>query len=197
MTKRVILFIITVVLLGGIGIFGFRKLEETTPSKVSPTEVPSPHSSPTNTSLPYCSPQDLNALITIEGAAGNIYGTITLKNTSAQLCQILGGNIGVFYDTGNIKNITVTAVGQTQTKPIVLTQGQTIYSQVHYPNGPQCQSLGIQTVPVIFTYKISPTSTISFKNKEGSETQTVQACKSSKDITDIQVWNISTEPITP
>lgn len=153
--------------------------------------------SPTIT-ISFCTSGDLKPSITLGAGAGNIYGTITLKNTSAKQCQIVGGEfISATYDTNAVKNITVSHIGQTQAQPFVIAPNETIYSQVHYPNGPQCQSIGLTQTKVTFTYKISPTETVAFKNQNGDTQQVVQTCTSPTDMTKIDIWNMSTTPITP
>ena len=158
--------------------------------------TPIPSVSPTD-SGPYCSPGDLQSLVELGAGAGNVYGTLTLKNISQDTCEVLGGDFVVADYDSSVKNITITHIGQTQAQPFVLAPGQTIYSQVHYPNGPQCQSIGLNQTNVTFTYQISPTDTVSFKNQQGGAQQILQTCKSPNDRTEIQIWNMANHPITP
>jgi hypothetical protein len=143
--------------------------------------------------ISYCHSSDLEAILTLDHAAGNVYGTFTLKNISSKHCQVLGSKfIDAQYTSSNTK---VIHEGQVQAQAFDLVPNQTIYSQVHYPNGPQC---GSETVPlpVIFTYMISPTETIVFRNQTGQAEQLVQSCKLPNDITEIQLWNMSSKPIS-
>ncbi len=200
MKKRGIL-LASIVLIIFLGILAYVHFKESTkirlPSRMQVSPILNYTVSPTNT-MSYCTPQNLDASLTLSHGAGNVYGTFTLKNLSQQTCQILGEEfINVAYDTNTVKNITITHTGQTQSQNFILSPGQTLYSQVHYPNGPQCQSVGINTTGVVFTYKISPTDTVSFKNENGNIMQQVQTCKSPTDMTEIQIWNMSTSPITP
>ena len=145
---------------------------------------------------PYCLPQDLQATLITSPGAGNIYETFTIKNISPKTCSIVGNNfISPTYDTGSIKNIAVTHIGKSESAKFNLVPNKTIYSQVHYPNGPQCQS---QTRPtnVMFTYKISPKLSVTFAGPNGEKEQIVMTCVSS-DITIIEIWNMSAKPITP
>lgn len=169
----------------------------------APTSIPTPTPTPVTVTpnptvtISYCLPANLQATIDLSPGAGNVYGTFTLKNVSSNTCKISGGEfIGVNYDTTKVKNITVTDIGQTQSQPFILNPNQTIYSQVHYPNGPQCQS-GVNQTPVTFTYKISPTSTVVFTSAQNNIPQVVQTCKSDSEMTEVQIWNMSTQPITP
>lgn len=140
---------------------------------------------------PYCSPQDLQTGLNLSPGAGNIYGTFTIKNISGTTCQIIGNNfITANYDMQTINNIKVEHIGIPETQIFQVAPNQTIYSQVHYPNGPQC-STGIKTAKVIFKYAVSPIDTVSF------DQQGLTICDLATDITTIQIWNMSSEPITP
>lgn len=203
-----LLSVIIIVLLGGLGYFYIQNSTKISiPSKIShpptptnqqtsPTVSSKGHSSPAPVAS-YCTPQNLQASVNLSPGAGNIYGTFTLKNISHQTCQVLGGNfISVVYDTNTVKNITVTHIGQTQSLPFTLSPNQELYSQVHYPNGPQCNSIGINVTNITFTYKVSPTDTVTFKNQNGNVEQGVQTCKSLTDRTEIQIWNMANQPIS-
>jgi hypothetical protein len=155
-------------------------------SAKSPVQIPS-------NGVQYCSSSDLQALLSLDHAAGNVYGTFTLKNISGYSCQVLGGQfIQANYTSSNTK---VVHVGQTPSQSFELAPGQTIYSQVHYPNGPQCSS-SVTPINVTFTYSVSPTESVTFRDQSGKAEQSVQACTSQQDITEIQVWNMSPQPIT-
>jgi len=160
------------------------------------TAVLSPMTTQTQNTTSYCSPQDLQANLSLSPGAGNVYGTFTLKNISQANCQVLGNNfIAANYNTTTVKNITIMHEGITQSAPFQLSPNQTIYSQVHYPNGPQCQGSTVAT-PVTFTYKISPADTVTFANQTGNKAQNVMTCATS-DITAIEIWQISLMPIPP
>lgn len=166
-------------------------------SLVTPTQRMQQVISPTG-AITYCLPQNLESTIELSPAAGNVYGKLLLKNISRKSCKISGGQfVDALYDTNTVKNITIMHVGQTQSEPFVLSPYQTIYSQVHYPNGPQCQSIGIVATDVTFTYKVSPTGTVAFKDQTGGALHQVQTCKSPSDMTEIQIWKMSLTPITP
>src|SRR5258706_1231267 len=201
MKKQVIiaLSIIIIALLGGLYFYFHKQINspdsQTVNKPISPTIY---HQlSPTN-GIKFCTPQDLQASLSVSAGAGNIYGKFSLKNISKSDCQILGGDfIFATYDTNIVKNITITHIGETQVSPFILSNNSPIYSQVHFPNGPQCNSIGINPVNVTFTYKISPTENVTFKNQNGEAAQVVQTCKTPSDLTDIQIWNMSIQPITP
>ena len=207
----ILIGIVVLILLGGIGYFYLQNSASTRqqiPASLTPTtQQPSPSISqtsgratlsPSNEAV-YCRSQNLQASLNLSPGAGNVYGTFMVKNISQGTCQVQGGEfILAKYDTNTVKNITVTHVGQTQKPPFILSPGETIYSQVHYPNGPQCQSIGLNTTGITFSYQISLTNTIAFKNQEGNtEEIPVHTCKSPTDMTEIQIWNMATQPITP
>lgn len=165
-----------------------------TTSLETPTQTPSPTEAENTTS--YCTPNQLQANLALEPAAGNIYGTFTLKNISSKTCRISGNSFISANYPNSTKNITITHVGE-PTQPVYdLAQNQTLYSQLHYPNGPQCSS-GTQTTPVTFTYAVSPTNTVTFTGQNGSTSQNVTTCKNTNEETTIQIWNIANKPITP
>src|SRR5258708_35109550 len=125
---------------------------------------PTPRNS-SSTSLVYCSPQDLQAELTLSHAAGNIYGTFTIKNVSDKKCQVTGNDfIAAGYDTHRIKNVNVTHLGKPEAELFQLASNQTIYSQVHYPNVLQC-GRGIQTAKITFDYAISSTHRVTFTDQ--------------------------------
>lgn len=144
----------------------------------------------------YCAPNQLQANLSLEPAAGNIYGTFTIKNTSNTTCQVSGNSFITANYASTIKNIAVTHVGEPTQSTYTLEPNQTLYSQLHYPNGPQCSSAA-QSTPVTFRYAVSPNKSITFTNSNGNTAQNVATCKASDEETTIQIWNISDKPITP
>jgi hypothetical protein len=143
------------------------------------------------TSLNYCSSQNLKATITTEGAAGNIYGTLTLKNVSNKNCSIIGKN---FLDASySAENLTTAHQGSEGEALILLEPGKAVYSEIHYPNGPQCSS-GITQASVVFSYKISPSDEVDFADQNGSISQKVTVCNSVTEKTNIDLWSISKSP---
>jgi hypothetical protein len=143
----------------------------------------------------YCLAKDLKADVVQSGAAGSIYSTFTLKNISDKTCSVLGGNfMQISYDS-KLNNIKTTFIGSAQKRDFVLKPNDAIYSQTRYPNGPQCQEKTITTL-VVFSYKISLNQTVNFANLQGQVGQTVQTCESEKEITEIQIWPMSKNPIT-
>jgi len=187
---RTVFFVgITLIMLGVIGYFIYANQKE----------LSEPAATPTPPTISYCSSEDLKASLELSPGAGNIFGTPTLQNISNQTCMILGsGYVNVSYDAATVKNIQVVQMGTPQSEPFQLAPGGFLYSEIHYPNGPQCTSIGITPVNVAFTYQVSPNMGVAFTNSQtGDNKQTVQACSSVSDITQIEVWPLSTQPITP
>jgi len=145
-----------------------------------------------------CSSQNLQAFLTTSPGAGTVYVTFTLKNISKASCRVAGGNfISATYDTATIKNITTSYIGETQTQPFILQAGQTLYSQAHYPNGPQCATSAPLPTKVTFSYQISQRDSVIFKTIDGNTEQDIPSCSSESDKTDIEIWHMSLQPITP
>lgn len=197
---NIFLLIVIIVIFGGFLYFQNHTLQQNAPTSTLTAPSPTLASSaiaPTS-SQNFCKPQDLQAMIELSPGAGNVYGTFTLKNISKISCEVLGGEfITAAYDTAAVKNITLSRMGQTQPQPFVVGPGESLYSQVHYPNGPQCQSVGSNPTFVKFTYQIASDTLVTFANASGSIQQAVQTCKSPTDMTEIQIWQMATKPITP
>lgn len=146
-------------------------------------------------SLSFCAPSAINSTITTEGAAGSIFGTFKLTNTSNKTCKIMGNQFIKAGYNSNIKNIKIIHTGQTQKDDFVLAPDQTIYSQVRVQNGPQCLGETVST-PIEFSYSISPNEVTVFKNGNNSSVN-FQSCSASDENTIIEIWNMQKTPITP
>ncbi|HVZ11695.1 MAG TPA: DUF4232 domain-containing protein [Patescibacteria group bacterium] len=152
------------------------------PIQVTATTTPKP------TTQSFCNLEALQANITTEGAAGSIYGTLTIKNISKSDCDIQGNQFIIAQTPA--QNVTTKQQLPAGSAIITLKQNQTVYSQIHYPNGPQCNG-PIKQSPVTFSYNISPSMAVMFKNQSGSTQQMMNTCNISSDITQIDVWSIS------
>ena len=188
MKKIFILFVILAILF--IGDLYFLKFSNNSHIKpIFPTS--SVTQTPIN-NLGFCNPSDLEANMSTEGAAGNIFGTLTIKNISKNNCQIIGSNF--IQPSLNAVNLTVKDEAQTGPETFTLTPNQTVFSQIHYPNGPQCSSQVIQT-NISYIYKISASETINFKNQNGSTNLTIGICQSPNENTELDVWSLSQKPV--
>lgn len=184
MKKLIILFLALVILIGTLFILkGSSKQTLVSPS-------PTPASS--ENSLSFCKPSDLGATLTSEGAAGNIFLTLTIKNISEKNCQIIGNN----YITPlfNAKNITTKNQGQVGPQTLSLSPNQIAYSQVHYPNGPQC-SRQVSEITISYSYNISASDSITFKNQNEETKQSIGVCRSASELTEVDVWSLSERPV--
>jgi len=197
---RISIFIFVLFLLLVVGIYAYQSHTFTFShnSSLAPTpSAPTPSSeaqstSPTIINQPtFCLSSDLQAEVTTDAAAGNIYGSLTIKNISNTPCQIDGNNFiqPIFTAT----NITVTQQGQPGQALLTLVPGEMVYSRFHYPNGPQCNGT-TRTGAISFQYPISPTDTIGFKNQSGNINQPITLCMSSQP-TEVQVWSIAMQPL--
>jgi hypothetical protein len=131
-----------------------------------------------------CTNDQLSASASYEPAAGNIYGTLTITNTSNTDCTVtLGDTIKANYTASNI---SINYESNPPTLSQNLHPGDKVYSQVHYPNGPQCQS-EILPKPVIFSYEMN-------NIKVDFDSTSVSACAGSEN-TQIDIWPLSIKPI--
>jgi hypothetical protein len=204
--KKYIGFVIVVLVLSGIYFLTKNSVQQ---SAIKPTPQPTVAITPTTPVKPtaivtpspfvpdvaYCTLQDLQTSLALEPAAGNIFGTITIRNVSTNTCQIVGSNtLSLQYDTQTIKNISVTHKGDVASTLFSLTPNQTLYSKLHYPNGPQCSG-PTHTAKVTFMYAVSPTENVDIVNQNGTIEQNIQVCQSESEQTTIDLWYLSTEPI--
>lgn len=139
-----------------------------------------------------CKPADLQASVATEGAAGSIYGKLTIKNISTTNCLVIGN--AFVQATSSASNISITSQGQAGPATILLTPNQSVYSQVRYQNGPQCSN-GTQSSTITFSYKISGVDSITFKDANGKTQLTATTCKAANELTRIEVWSLATTPI--
>jgi hypothetical protein len=165
--------------------------QETPTVSISPIETIKPTQTPTTTAL--CQTNQLTGSISSQGAAGNIYATLVLTNTGKTACEItLGNTVTAIFSADNI------VLHQEQTVPpenFKLTPGSKVYSQVHYPNGPQCQN-GVTPKLVTFAYDNNGI-TITFVPDAQTGKLTIQACSSQTEKTTVDIWPLSKTPITP
>ncbi|CAN5337193.1 hypothetical protein BH10PAT1_BH10PAT1_0700 [soil metagenome] len=135
-----------------------------------------------NVTTNYCTSDQLSANITSEGAAGSIYGTLTLTNNSATACNVaLGNSVNAVFLANNI---SINYEATDAKEDFLLNPAAEVYSQVHFPNGPQCQS-GITEQDVSFQYQTKLIGSLK-----------IQACKSQDEPTVIDIWPLSKTPIT-
>lgn len=184
--------VIVLVLLGSATVF-VKNVYQPSPS-LSPTPNISIAVSPTSVPPTFCKPAALHATLITQGAAGNIYGTLAIKNTSAFACQIQGNQfIQAAYQ---VSNITVGHQGTPSAALLMIQPNQSVYSQIHYPNGPQCNGPTKDT-SISFSYPISPNAKVTFQNQNGQTIQSIPVCSATSEITNIDVWSLSNKPISP
>ena len=198
MSRFALIFIALVILIGG-GIYYYnQKHIVDAPSRSTAIPSPSKQPKPTVTTKPpisinlYCTADDIDGRISLEPAAGNVYGTLTLKNISSKACAINGNKF--IQPTSTAKNITITKEGNPGSDYITLQPDQTVYSQVHYPNGPQCNG-NTETKSVTFAYQISSSQTVTFADTQSNFDQTLTVCSSEDEKTAIEVWGINAAPL--
>lgn len=165
---------------------------------VTPTNTPSPtatsssSATPTTSATTLCQASQLDGLVTLSPGAGNVYGTITLTNTSTTSCEVPGNQFAkLLFDKTTVKNLVVIYQGFTSKSPFVLGPNDAIYATIHYPNGPQCQS-GVNPINVSMTYTISPGNSINIKSSPNNIPFTIQACTSESELTQVEVSSFST-----
>lgn len=190
--KNTLLFIVVSIL--AVGLFtGLKYLFPTVSNQTGlpPGNKPSP---PVTSSSP-CKPNQLEAKMTSEGAAGNMYVTVTLKNISQTACNVIGNNQLQIQYPNSVRNFKI-EVRKPPTKNLFsVAPGQVIYSLIHYPNGPQC-SANASFVNTGVSYAISMKETVSFKPSTG-DTLDIPSCANDKDITRIDLYSFSDKEVSP
>ena len=183
-----IIVVIIIIVFTGVYLYNKKARQESTIT-TAPTLIP------TVTSNAYCSTKDLQTTISFDPGAGNMNGTVIIKNISGGQCSIIGDNsISAQYNKQTIKNISIKQNGTSDTKLFKLSPNQSVYAKVHYPNGPQCQGPTVLQ-NITFTYAISPTDTITFADQKGVQKQVIQVCPTPSEITTIDLWPLTTQPI--
>jgi len=178
---RKLLFFILFLLIILLGVFIF--------PKKNPVSAPS---YVTTISQNFCLPKNIETNVSFEGGAGNIYGSVTIKNVSSKTCDIQGDKF--ISAKFSAPNISISQQGKKGSALLHLQPGQTVYSQIHFPNGPQCNGSTHQTA-VNFNYEISPESVATFVQNGNLPTTNVTTCDGKNQLTQIDVWSISLTPL--
>jgi uncharacterized protein DUF4232 len=187
--KKLILIIILLIIIaftaaGYFFIVHFQK--PNAPIKQTPSAMVS------QTQSQFCQTNQLSGDVMTQGGAGNIYATLTLTNSGKTACTVVLGN--TVKVTFNAKNIVTNYKKNAPSQNFMLAPGGKVYSQIHYPNGPQCQS-PIKEVPITFLYKTDQTS-VTFQPNSLSLKLSIQACSSETEKTIVDIWPLSKNPIT-
>lgn len=196
---------ILILIIGGlIGyiVLGQRMLPSSSSSQtpaVTPTDTPSPtptgslSATPSTSATTFCQASQLDGLVTLNPGAGNVYGTISLTNTSTTSCEVPGNQFAkLLFDKTTVKNLAAVYQGFTSTSPFVLAPNDSVYATIHYPNGPQCQS-GVTPINVSMTYTISPGNSINIKSSPNNIPFSIQTCTSESELTQVQISSFSTK----
>lgn len=139
-----------------------------------------------------CQSTDLAAKAEFEGAAGTVYGTFTITNTSTEDCTLVGENsVQLNYDS-NINNIKVNFAKPTATERYQLSPGASVTTQLQIPNGPQCSS-DVQPVTVSYRYFMENNQQLTFVDAQGQKSFMINSCVSSNDITNIEAGSFATK----
>jgi hypothetical protein len=185
--EKLIIILVAIVVLAAIGTFLISKFSS--PNAVSQPQL----DTQTTTTITLCQKNQLSGNIEAQGAAGNIYATLTLTNIGKTACEIILGNtVTAKFDA---KNILVHNEQTSPSQSFMLAPGAKVYSQIHSPNGPQCQS-GITQKQITFFYTNAQTTRIFTSLAPQNKKLVVQACQSQSENTIVDIWPLSKNPIT-
>lgn len=186
MKKIILTFILVVIIAFTVVNYYFIAHFSSSPASINP----SPTAIHSQTNL--CQSNQLSGTMTTQGAAGNIYAALELKNIGKTACTItLGNTVSAIY---HANNIVINYKQHSNLQQLILSPLATVYSQIHYPNGPQCQS-GITEKQITFLYHAGLIS-VAFQPTTQDETLQVPACDSPKEKTTIDIWPLSQNPVT-
>ena len=168
-------------------------VEQTPTVSISPMQTQTPTQIPAESTSTFCTFNQLSGMLSSEGAAGNIYISLTLMNTGKTSCEIILGNtVSAEFAANNIVRHNEQTV---PSQNFILEPGAKVYSQIHYPNGPQCQS-GITPKPISIIYK-NGEIVVPFASDPQTGRLMIQACISQAEKTTVDIWPLSKNPITP
>jgi hypothetical protein len=188
-----IIFIIIVLICAGLYvIFGMKMggLEQTSGPITSVTQPI--RMSPAQEQI-FCLPTQLKASIDSQGAAGNIYGKITIKNISQTTCHVIGNNeLKVEYPT-SVQNFQIVQKGESATEIFTLAPNQAIYSLIHFSDSPQCSSKLIN-IATFVTYAFSRKDILIFSSNRGNII-TIPSCENVSEKTQIDLYPFSRNEI--
>lgn len=194
MKNRVItILLLAVIILAVLGYFVMTKTATHNNTSIAATPFPPSPTTSSPAQTLQCQNDQLSATISAQGAAGNIYATLEMTNSGKTACEVMLGNtVTAVFDA---KNIVIHYQQTIPSENFTLTPNAKVYSQIHYPNGPQCQS-GITEEPITFLYKTAQTTVLFKTASPQNEKLIVQACKSQSEKTTIDIWPLSQSPIT-
>lgn len=183
--------ILAVIFLTSIVIFNIRQ-----PKKPITKPPTTPHVSPTVTPIPTigsdeCRSDALKGSISWDAAAGNLYGSVKLTNTSQKSCVMsLSNKLQLSY-LSTVKNITVNYTGTPSAYTSKMYPNTSFYATIHIPNGPQCQSSSYQA-QVGLSYQINSEEVITFSSS-GKPNFMMNICSNPKEITRVDISPLSAQ----
>lgn len=186
---KIALIIIAVIVGVGIGFVFFQRFTNVSPSQNQTTNQA------TMTPEGFCSPSQLSGTVDPNPGAGNVYATVTITNISSTPCQVVGNNTLSIDYPNSVTNFQVVPQGTPSSATFNLEPNQSIYSLIHYPNGPQCSSQ-VTGVDAGVSYNVSQAETLAFTPTNASTIE-IPSCDSPSEVTTIDVYPFSTSPVNP
>ncbi|HSX09334.1 MAG TPA: DUF4232 domain-containing protein [Candidatus Saccharimonadales bacterium] len=184
MHKFLLIIILFIIIAGTVG--GYYYIAHFSTPLPSLMAYPSPSSTT-------CKASELSGTLSAGAGAGNVYATLELTNIGKKACQIdLGNTVKATFHANNITTRYDESIPPMQ---LMLAPSKKVYSQIHFPNGPQCQS-EITPREITFSYPTS-TGTVIFKPDTQNGTLEVDACSAQDQKTVVDIWPLTSTPITP
>lgn len=187
--KKIIFVVIIVVI--GISVALYASLRKYSTDVPGPVVTQTPTISITPATTPFCFAKNVTTSIDTEGAAGSMYIKLRIKNNAAVDCQIQADSVIEVNVQDHPKNVTSLPQSTPEHSVLLLSPQAEAYAQLRVPNGPQCTAPVTRDVHI--RYRISPDDTVQFN----SDTKTsIQTCTDEKEVTKIDIWPWSLQPIT-
>ena len=184
--------IIAVIFLTSIVVFNIRQ-----PKKPLAHPIVTPQTSPTSTPIPTltsdeCRIKSLRGTISLEPAAGNMYGNVKLTNISQKPCSIsLKNKLQLSY-LPTVKNVKTNYVGTPSAGMSKLFPNASFYATLRMPNGPQCKS-SVYSAQIGLSYEINALETLFFTT-QGKPNFMTNVCTDPLEVTKIDISALSIQP---
>jgi len=187
--KKVIFVILLIVAGISVALYAFLSNRSTNISVPVATQTPTISITPSVT--PFCFASNITTSIDSEGTAELTYLKLRIKNNANVTCQIQSDNLIEITVQDHPKNMSQVLKTDPEQYVLILAPQSEVYAQVGFPNGKQCTATVSKSMQV--QYRISPDESLSFTSPKAL----IQSCSDEKEVTTIDVWSWSQEPITP
>lgn len=187
--KKILIFICF--LIAGISLVIFVFLRNSSTNNSLPAASPTPTISITPDVTPFCFESNIIASVDSEIKAESKYLKLRIKNNAGVSCQIQSDNILEIKVEGYPKNVNQEIKVSPEQYLITLSPQSEAYAQLSVPNGQNCTTSISRELDI--QYQLSQDERVKFKSSQ--QKPSIQVCANEKEITTIDIWSWSQEPI--